>query len=144
MQTSIAAGADVEARNPWGDTAADVAVDKGYFRIAHYLVSIRNFQRSKSETAPSDAKAALTQAKPPVPSSTTAPAASSAKAAPPAGSRVAPVPSSPPVSTAAVASPSAASHGQVPVRTTTNGADPFDPSRPAYGASLPTASDKGS
>jgi hypothetical protein len=144
VQSSIAAGADVEARNPWGSTAADVAVDKGYFRIAHYLVSIRNFQRTKAEparTAPAplgaDARATLTQAKPP--------AAASVPAAAPRP--IAPAVSTPPVSVPKVPAPVApatADRGPPAMPTSVGGGDPFDPSRPAYGAALPAAADKGS
>jgi hypothetical protein len=49
VQASVAGGADVDWRNAWGVSAVDLAVDKGYFRIAHYLVSVRSFQRTKAE-----------------------------------------------------------------------------------------------
>lgn len=37
VQASLAAGADIFAKNTYGQTAADLAVDKGFFDIAHYL-----------------------------------------------------------------------------------------------------------
>ncbi len=148
VQTSIGAGADVEARNSWGFTAADVAVDRGYFRIAHYLVSIRNFQRPKTEptaataaasnpavaaTAAATAKAALTQAKPP----TGAPAAAKVPAASPRAA-------APPVSTPADSPAVTADRSPPVLPAAAGGAGPFDPSRPAYGATLPAAADSGS
>ncbi|MBC8337434.1 MAG: ankyrin repeat domain-containing protein [Alphaproteobacteria bacterium] len=41
VKTSIEAGADLFAANELGMTAADLAVDKGHFIIAHYLLSRR-------------------------------------------------------------------------------------------------------
>ncbi len=53
VQISIAAGADVTATNELGLMAIDVAVDRGHFEVAHFLLSIRNFRRTKqAETAP--------------------------------------------------------------------------------------------
>ncbi len=135
VQSSIAAGADVEARNAWGNTAADMAVDKGYFRIAHYLVSIRNFQRAKGEppvrTAPTpvDAKAAPTQTRPPA-----APASSAAS------SRRSAQVTAGPTTTPAMAGPAAANTSPAAPPLRADSVDAFDPSRPAYGAILPAAS----
>jgi len=44
------AGADISAKNPAGKTAADIAVDKGHFIIAHFLLS----ERHSSKTAKAD------------------------------------------------------------------------------------------
>ena len=53
VQTSIAAGADISATNEQGLMPVDVAVDRGHFRVAHFLLSIRNFRRTKrAEAAP--------------------------------------------------------------------------------------------
>ncbi|MBT3307553.1 MAG: hypothetical protein HN377_13880, partial [Alphaproteobacteria bacterium] len=53
VQISIAAGADLTATNELGLMAIDVAVDRGHFEVAHFLLSIRNFRRTKqAETAP--------------------------------------------------------------------------------------------
>ena len=41
-QASVASGADINATNDWGVTPIDLAVDKGHFDIAHYLLSVRN------------------------------------------------------------------------------------------------------
>ena len=42
VQAVIAEGADPNARDHTGRTAADVAVDRGYFDIAHFLLAARN------------------------------------------------------------------------------------------------------
>ncbi len=49
VQTSLAAGGNVNATNAAGITPVDMAVDKGFFDIAHFLLSIRN-QEQFSET----------------------------------------------------------------------------------------------
>ena len=41
VKSSIEAGADLFIQNPDGMTAADLAVDKGHFIVAHYLLSRR-------------------------------------------------------------------------------------------------------
>jgi hypothetical protein len=43
-QASVEAGAKVDVPGRWGMTAIELAVDKGYFKIAHYLVAVRNFR----------------------------------------------------------------------------------------------------
>jgi hypothetical protein len=48
VQASIAVGADPTARDQWGLTAIDLAIDKSYFDVAHFLLSLRNFQRTES------------------------------------------------------------------------------------------------
>ena len=48
VKTSIGAGANVDVRNEWEMTAIDLAVDKGYFDIAHYLLSVRNRKREEA------------------------------------------------------------------------------------------------
>lgn len=52
VQASVAAGADVDASDRWGMTPMELAIDKGYFEIGHYLVAVRNFSRAKSEQSP--------------------------------------------------------------------------------------------
>ncbi|MDA1089552.1 MAG: ankyrin repeat domain-containing protein [Proteobacteria bacterium] len=46
IKSSIEAGADLFAENEAGMTAADVAVDQGYFIVAHYLLSRRMLGQS--------------------------------------------------------------------------------------------------
>lgn len=52
VQTAVGEGADVQARDRWGMTPADIAIDRGYYRIAHFLAAARNLQRGQ-ETASS-------------------------------------------------------------------------------------------
>ncbi len=52
VRTAIAIGANTAAINEWGMTAADLAVEKGYFDIAHFLLSVRNMRSSESNEAP--------------------------------------------------------------------------------------------
>lgn len=44
VQGAVAAGADLDATDRWGLSPIDIAVDKGYFEIAHFLLSVRNFR----------------------------------------------------------------------------------------------------
>lgn len=51
-QAAIAAGAAVDSRDAWGMTPIDLAVNKGYYRLAHFLMTTRTFQRGeKTDTA---------------------------------------------------------------------------------------------
>lgn len=52
VQMSIAAGGDINAINSWGITPVDLAVDKGYFDIVHFLLQIRDVQAKKPRPAP--------------------------------------------------------------------------------------------
>ena len=54
VRSAMAAGADITAKNPAGKTAADIAVDKGHFIIAHFLLSER--RSSKTAKTESDRK----------------------------------------------------------------------------------------
>ena len=70
VQSSIAAGADISATNEWGVTAIDLAVDKGYFSIAHFLLSVRNLRRLEEKPKPSPippAASAATESQPVLP-----------------------------------------------------------------------------
>ena len=49
VQASIGEGADVEARDRWGMTPTDIAIDRGHYRIAHFLVSVRNNRRAQDD-----------------------------------------------------------------------------------------------
>ena len=44
-QASVAQGANLDARDRWGMTPIELAIDKGYFPIAHFLTSARNYRR---------------------------------------------------------------------------------------------------
>ncbi|MCH8237301.1 MAG: ankyrin repeat domain-containing protein, partial [Proteobacteria bacterium] len=63
VKASIKAGADLNAENDESMSAADVAVDKGHFIIAHYLLSRRLLGRTPPiALSPGKAKVAATQA----------------------------------------------------------------------------------
>jgi hypothetical protein len=47
VQKAVSEGADFQARNKWGMTAADIAVDRGYYRIAHFLAAARKPHRDQ-------------------------------------------------------------------------------------------------
>ena len=49
VQLSVADGADISARNKFGMLAVDLAVDKGHFEIAHYLLSLREIGSQTGE-----------------------------------------------------------------------------------------------
>ncbi len=51
VQASVGAGADIGAQNSRGLTPVDLAVDRGYFEVAHFLLSVRNFRASQAEQA---------------------------------------------------------------------------------------------
>ena len=44
VRSTITAGANIEAVNEEGLTAAELAVERGYFNIAHYILAIKNIQ----------------------------------------------------------------------------------------------------
>ena len=69
VQTSIGDGADIAAINARGQTAVELAVDKGYFEIAHYILSVRKLRREAELQAIDDAP----KADSPAPSTATAP-----------------------------------------------------------------------
>lgn len=50
-QASVAAGANLEARDRWGMTPIELAIDKGYFPIAHFLTTARNYRRQADTPA---------------------------------------------------------------------------------------------
>jgi hypothetical protein len=148
VQASVGAGADVEAVNRWGITAADLAVDKGYFRIAHYLVSVRNFQRGKTEpaTASTGAGVADAAAKSATGRTGAAQPGTSTKPATPVSTPAATTPTSTPTApTPAATAPApapATTTARVAVPARENSAvedanNPFDPKAPAYGAQVP-------
>jgi hypothetical protein len=50
VQKAVSEGADFQARDKWGMTAADIAVDRGYYRIAHFLAAARKLHRDQQAT----------------------------------------------------------------------------------------------
>lgn len=64
VQAAINGGADITARQINGMQAVDLAIERGYFDIAHYLISVRNqldAQGKTAKTAPSLEQLAQTQ-----------------------------------------------------------------------------------
>lgn len=115
-EAAVAAGADVEARDRWDISAIELAIDKGYFRIAHFLVSVRNSRVSAidDETRAQPAQAAAQV--PPQAAASDQRASRAVKSAKPA-----------PLPEQVVAQP------QWPA----DKPNPFDPAAPAFGTNLP-------
>jgi hypothetical protein len=126
VQASIAAGADVTAKDQWGLTPIDLAIDKSYFDVAHFLLSVRNFQDNAG--APGRSTPARQAATGPGPS---APAAATINERRPERARAA--------TGVAVdqATPTEAPRRQPAQPWPANQPNPFDPARPAPGAVLP-------
>ena len=110
-QLSVGDGANVDARDRWGMTPTEIAIDRGNYRIAHFLVSIHNTRRSQEAAAATPAAAKA---------ESTAPAVPAAAGRHPA--------------TAAV--PAAAAS---PLPAPLAGPNPFDPATPAPGSQLSAA-----
>ena len=123
-EAAVAAGAEVEARDRWDISAIELAIDKGYFRIAHFLVSVRNSRTPANEVA----SPARTPPATAVPSAqqqaVTAPAKRSAGV--PAQAKAAPQPQAPQTQ-------KVVAHPQWPA----DKPNPFDPSMPAFGTAMP-------
>ena len=52
VRAAIDKGADVEARDYTGTQPVDMAIDRGYFDIAHYLISVRNAKQAQQTGQP--------------------------------------------------------------------------------------------
>lgn len=133
VQASVAAGADVEASDRWGMTPMELAIDKGYFEIGHYLVAVRNFSRSSTDQRP--APPVVSDGSPFASPRSGQPATSSAAQASPLG----------PLSRSAVTGGSRpAASSVVDIETSGGRSDgstaaeikdnPFDPNAPAHGS----------
>lgn len=116
VQASLAQGARLEAQNAFGLRPVDIAIDRGYYEIAHYLLSVHNAR-----------PAAEAQAKLPA-GPTTGPAA-----APPVPPPVAAAPLLPP---GAADAPPKAEQAPPPVQQS-SGPSPFDPQAIPEGARHP-------
>ncbi len=164
-QASVDDGAKVDVPGLWGMTAIELAVDKGYFKIAHYLVAVRNFRGDDDE---SESKRVASPAAPAPGGPAPTQAATAQQVAPGVGA----VTTSPdaPGSAAAVASPFGVPAQPVGTLTdqpfyaplaeleTTAGRDaeadgpawpvgkpnPFDPEMPAVGSNLQIIGEIGS
>ncbi|TVR99476.1 MAG: hypothetical protein EA406_03395 [Rhodospirillales bacterium] len=120
-QASIAAGASLTARDRWGLTAIDVAIDKRHFDLAHFLLSVQERERDAAAAAERPARQPRPQA-----------------ARTPAGGAT---PANRPAAPSAMAPAGAAGGAAVTWSVTPWPAgrpNPFDPSIPAPGARLPT------
>ncbi len=120
VQGAISAGADLEARNIWGMTPIDVAVDRSYYDIAHYLLSIRNQGASdaRSPTGPGGARSQASPLSVLIPGGSDAARAAAAKASREERAR-------------------ARSSRRDEYAWPRNRPNPFNPSEPAPGAILP-------
>jgi hypothetical protein len=118
-EAAVAAGADVEARDRWDISAIELAIDKGYFRIAHFLVSVRN---SREPAVADETRAQPASAAAKVPAQTTGPDQRVSKTAKSAKS-----------AKAAALPEQVVAQPQWPA----DKPNPFDPSAPAFGTSLP-------
>jgi hypothetical protein len=65
VQASVAAGASLDARDRWGMSAIELAIDKGYFAIAHFLTSARQYRRQAGAPEGAPAPSAGQGAQPP-------------------------------------------------------------------------------
>ena len=118
-EAAVAAGADVEARDRWDTSAIELAIDKGYFRIAHFLVSVRNSRTpvgNVAHQAPAQAARAA--------------AATQPQAAAPA------VPVKKVANVPAKAAPQPEKVVAVP-QWPADRPNPFDPAAPSFGTALP-------
>lgn len=52
VQAAVSEGANVQARDRWGMTPTDIAVDRGYYRIAHFLTAARNLAADQQAASP--------------------------------------------------------------------------------------------
>lgn len=128
VQASIAAGADISARDQWGLTPIDLAIDKSYFDVAHFLLSMRNFQQGAGSSRGATAAPQSAFGPRAAPSAANAPQERRTRTEP---SRPAPVMSQDPAHPAEVKRPRPAN------RWPADQPNPFDPARPAPGAVLP-------
>lgn len=115
---AVGEGADVQARDRWGMTPADIAVDRGYYRIAHFLAAARN--RHREQETPSSASSTPSQRAPS--------AASTAREEAPASGAT--------KSSAKVDSRSADENEDAVSPWPADQPNPFDPAVPALGSQL--------
>ena len=130
VQASVARGADIGAHDRHGLTPSDIAVDKGFFDIAHFLLSVRNLrldQIAESGTAATGARRA-----PPAPVQPLATPGAPAREPTPATARAVMPP--PPAPVSAVDETIIRPAGEAPPSVLH---DPFDPEIAPLGAVLP-------
>lgn len=125
VQLSVGDGADVDARDRWGMTPAEIAIDRGNYRIAHFLVSIHNTRRTQETPATPAAAAAKAESATPAAATGRHPTTVAGPAAATVTRRATPA-----------ASPASASS---PAPAQVTGPNPFDPATPAPGSQLSAA-----
>ena len=130
VQASVAMGADIAAHDRHGLTPSDIAVDKGYFDIAHFLLSVRNLRLDQS-AEPGTATAGARQT-PPAPVQLLVTPAAPAREPAPATARAVKPP--PPAPVSAVDETIIRPAGEAPPSVLH---DPFDPEVAPLGAVLP-------
>lgn len=133
-RASVGTGADVDARDRWGMTPADIAIDRGNYAIAHFLVSTRNMRREQEAKAVAPASAAAAAAKSPAPSSSSAVPVESPRLV--AGKKSVAVA---PAGIASANQPTGQPTAERGTISAVAGPNPFDPSTPAPGSQLPGA-----
>jgi len=52
VRTAVNKGADIEARDFSGTQPVDMAIDRGYFEVARYLISVRNARTAQQDDIP--------------------------------------------------------------------------------------------
>ncbi|MBK8210611.1 MAG: ankyrin repeat domain-containing protein [Rhodospirillales bacterium] len=119
-RTSVGEGADVNAQDRWGMTPTDIAIDRGNYQIAHFLVSVRNIRRDQQARGNSAAPLPAVAASPSV-------AANNRQSSTPVAA-----------STAAKSAPSNTTPPAVKGDAPFMGPNPFDPTTPAPGSQLQT------
>jgi hypothetical protein len=117
VQASVGEGADVEAQDRWGMTPTDIAIDRGHYRIAHFLVSVHNSRRAQ-DAHPTTSRSPVTNDTAPVPASARKPSSTGTSTLP------ARVDSSP------------RGGGESVVAWPVGEPNPFDPTVPAPGSQL--------
>ena len=143
-QASVAEGANIDARDRWGMTPTDVAIDRSHFRIAHFLVSVRNGRRAQEGQAEPATKAAEPAAVPVAPAQSSAnQSASASKAAASGGAGGKPSARAPGAASASTPASGPAADllplaaGAQPAPAWPAGKpNPFDPAVPAPGSQL--------
>ncbi|MBI2585961.1 MAG: ankyrin repeat domain-containing protein [Rhodospirillales bacterium] len=121
VKRSLLAGADVEAEDEDGRTAIDIAVDRGRFNIAHYLLAWRKPAQARTPTTPAAPPPVFTETAPTAPVPETMPVTreppsvlSPTPVQPVTAQPLAPTPAQPPVATASP--PAAAPTPALPTR----------------------------
>ncbi len=125
VQAAVAAGGDVDAIDRFGLSPIDIAIDKGHYQIAHFLLSVRNFQ-------PSGGTAGARGLVPGRPAADPGRVPPSAARTPPVASATAGAPAA---DTFAAAPPDPARDARF--RWPATEPNPFDPAVPVFGGVLP-------